>query len=147
MMPIYRKLNFLVSNTAPDYDGDSGRMRTPYVRLTVGSWMNRIPGVIKSVGLKWQKDYPWEINLTGPEDAAADSDMLVLPHVLDVSISFMPIHNFLPKKGKDTPFILPNHLGTDGAFFPQQQWLKPEDDTTLSTIKTQLNNKPQNRLI
>tara|TARA_R110001592_G_scaffold178075_1_gene418656 strand:+ start:8545 stop:10689 length:2145 start_codon:yes stop_codon:yes gene_type:complete len=149
MMPIYRKLNFLVSNTAPDYSSTHGRMMTPYVRLTVGSWMNRIPGVISSVGLKWATDYPWEINMDGPEDNSPD--MLVLPHVLDVSLDFIPIHNFLPRKGKDVPFILPNHTGIDGNLFPEQQWLKdvkPEEggDTTLNVVKKYLTKKPQARI-
>ena len=122
MMPLYRKLNFLVSNTAPDYSPE-GRMRTPYVRMTVGHWMNRIPGVISSVGLKWVTDYPWEINMDGPE--STNPHMLVLPHVLDVSLSFLPIHNFLPQKGVKTPFILPNPdaASGDGTIKPAQKWL------------------------
>ena len=103
MMPLYRKLNFLVSNTAPDY-GDNGRMRTPYIRLTVGSWINRIPGVISSVNLKWQKDYPWELNMDGPEERGKQH-MLVLPHVLDVTINYLPIHTFTPSNDFRNPFL------------------------------------------
>ena len=124
MMPLYRKLNFLVSNTAPDYSPSTGRMRTPFMRLSVGDWMHRLPGVINNVNLKWQKDYPWEINLTGPEDDVMEKDMLVLPHVLDVSLAFTPIHNFLPRKSiSEAPFILPNYHGTDGSYHPLQKWL------------------------
>ena len=50
MMPLYRKLNFLASNTAPEYNKNSGRIMTPYIRLTVGSYLNRVPGVLKSIG-------------------------------------------------------------------------------------------------
>ena len=96
-------------------------MRTPYVRMTVGSWMNRIPGIITSVDLSWDKDVPWEINMDGPEDT--NPHMLVLPHALDVSLNFTPIHNFLPRKGFRTPFILPNHKDIDGTFKPNQKWL------------------------
>lgn len=106
MMPLYRKLNYLVSNTAPEY-GKSGRIRTPFMRLTVGSWMDRLPGVLNNVNLKWQKDYPWEISISGPE-GGNDKHMLVLPHVLDVSVNFTPIHNFLPEKSIHAPFILPH---------------------------------------
>jgi hypothetical protein len=40
--------------------------------------------------------------------------MQVLPHVLDVTVSFTPVHNFLPKKSvTDSPFIfLHNRNGT-----------------------------------
>lgn len=106
MMPLYRKLNYLVSNTAPEYS-PTGRMRTPFMRLTVGSWCDRLPGVLKSVNLTWQKDYPWEISVSGPE-GGNDKHMVVLPHVLDVSVSYQPIHNFLPEKSINAPFILPH---------------------------------------
>ena len=89
----------------------------------------------------------------GPEDS--DPDMLVLPHILDVNLSFLPIHNFLPRKGVDTPFILPNYKGIDGKFFPEQQWLRPVDevdansapkDTTLDIVKKYLSKNPSSRL-
>ena len=143
MMPLYRKLNFLVSQTAPDYS-DNGRMRTPYVRMTVGSWMNRIPGIITSVDLSWDKDVPWEINMDGPEDT--NPHMLVLPHALDVSLNFTPIHNFLPRKGFQTPFILPNHKDIDGAFSPNQKWLSEGGDSTLNVVKNYLNKATVDRM-
>ena len=127
MMPLYRKLNFLASNTAPEYH-EGGRIMTPYIRLTVGSYLNRVPGVIKSIGIKWQKDYPWEIAIDSPEKGmdSQDSHMLVLPHVLDVSVSFQPIHNFLPQKSvSDSPFILPHWDQRDGTLNPEQKWLLP----------------------
>jgi hypothetical protein len=75
-------------------------MVTPFMRLTVGHWCDRIPGVLNSVNLSWQKDYPWEVS--------RDEDVLILPHVLDVSVGFTPVHNFLPEKGISSPFILPH---------------------------------------
>ena len=49
------------------------------------------------------KDYPWEIALTKPE---TQNSKEILPHVLDVSCNFTPIHNFVPKKSMDSsPFI------------------------------------------
>ena len=106
MKPLYRKLNYLVSNTAPEYS-KQGRMRTPFMKLTVGSYFERLPGVIKSVGITWQKDYPWEITLNGPEGGSTKS-LFILPHVLDVNITYTPIHDFLPQKGIDSPFIIPH---------------------------------------
>jgi len=103
MIPLYRKLNFLVSQTAPDYKGT--RMRGNFVKVTIGSLLDRTPGIINSVNLKWQKDYPFEIAIDSPENGR-DTEMQVLPHVLDVSVSFTPVHNFLPKKSvTDSPFI------------------------------------------
>ena len=109
MKPLYRKLNYLVSNTAPEYS-TNGRMRTPFMKLTIGSYFDRLPGVIKGIGLTWQKDYPWEITLDGPEGGIS-KHLHILPHVLDVNITYQPIHNFLPQKGIDSPFIIP-HKGS-----------------------------------
>ena len=108
MKPIYQKLNYLTAQTAPNYSPE-GRIRTPYMYLTVGDWFQRIPGLITSVGLAWQKDYPWEIALDRTQEKdgieGQDAEMLILPHVLDVNISFQPIHNFTPSNKINTPFI------------------------------------------
>ena len=108
MMPLYRKLNFLVSNVAPEYKVT--RMRTPFIRLTIGSMIDRLPGVLNSITLKWDKNYPWEIAIDGPEQKKGSREILVIPHILDVSVAFTPIHNFLPQKSiTDSPFILSHH--------------------------------------
>ena len=103
MKPLYQKLNYLVAQTAPNYSSE-GRIRTPYMYLTVGDWCNRIPGLLTSANLKWQVNYPWEIALD-KGDEGKDKDMLVLPHVLDVNVNFQPIHSFTPRNSKDTPFL------------------------------------------
>ena len=136
MMPLYRKLNFLASNTAPEYNKDSGRIMTPYIRLTVGSYLNRVPGVLKSIGITWQKDYPWEISIDSPEKGM-DSHMLVLPHVLDVSVNFQPIHNFLPQKSvSESPFILPHYDNRDGLVSPLRKWMSlPSEPKEFASLQ------------
>ena len=62
MKPLYRKLNYLASNTAPEYS-DVGRIRTPFMKLTIGDWFNGLPGVLSSVNLSWEVNYPWEIKM------------------------------------------------------------------------------------
>jgi hypothetical protein len=126
MMPLYRKLNFLVSNVAPEYKVT--RMRTPFIRLTIGSMIDRVPGILNSVSLKWDKNYPWEIALDGPEKTKRD--ILVLPHVLDVSVSFTPVHNFLPQKSiSESPFIL-SHTN-NRSLHEGEQWYKAGAAQTL----------------
>ena len=127
MMPLYRKLNFLVSQTAPDYKGT--RMRGNFVKVTIGSLLDRTPGIINSVKLQWQKDYPWEINIDGPEQGR-DKEMQVLPHVLDVSVQFTPVHNFIPKKSvTDSPFIFKHER--NGSMREEEKWYKKGVATTL----------------
>lgn len=130
MKPLYRKLNYLASNTAPEYNQTSGRMMTPFMRLTIGSYFHRLPGVIKTVGIQWQKDYPWDICIDAPE-GGSDAKMFVLPHVLDVNITYQPIHDFLPQKGIHSPFIIP----PKDAFSSQpkrQKWITEGISTDIT---------------
>jgi hypothetical protein len=105
MMPLYRKLNYLISTMAGDYK--NARLRGNFIKLTMGDYMDRVPGFLTSLDIKWQKEYPWEIRINQPE-TGDDTKILILPHVLDVSINFQPVHNFTPKKSiTNSPFILP----------------------------------------
>ena len=97
LKPLYRKLNYLVSSTAPEYV--NRRMRGRYVRLTIGDWCYEVPGFFPSIGLSWSSNYPWEMN---PDN----EDMLSQhPLILDVSCTFKPIHDFTPESKIDKPFI------------------------------------------
>ena len=96
MKPLYRKAATLASVTAPTY-GSSGRfMRGSIAKVTVGDYIFEQPGIIESVQYTWQTDYPWEISFQNPEGQGRDQ---ILPHVLDVSVSFKVIHDFLPTTG------------------------------------------------
>ena len=73
--------------------------------------MHEIPGFFTSINLQWNTSYPWEIKLDNVKDAA----MLQLPHVLDVTINYAPIHNFVPNSNlNQSPFIsgVPPTIGT-----------------------------------
>ena len=96
MKPLYKKMVYLASTTAPTY-GDSKFMRGTVVRLSLGSYFNEIPGVITSVKYSWKTDYPWEIAMESPE--GGETGVQELPMVLDCSISFKPIHDFIPQTG------------------------------------------------
>ena len=110
MKPLYRKAATLASVTAPSY-GTGGRfMRGTIAKVTVGDYIYEQPGIIESVQYSWQKDYPWEISFQNPEKEGGKDQ--ILPHVLDVSISFKVIHDFLPEVGV-TPFIT-NHRPIKG---------------------------------
>jgi len=131
MKPLYRKLNYLLSNTAPEYNKTSGRMMTPFMRLTIGSYFQQLPGVIKNVSTTWNKDYPWEITLDAPEGGTT-SNLFVLPHVLDVKVTYQPIHDFLPQKGIRSPFIIP-HKDSPIANTPGRKlWNQEESSPNLA---------------
>ena len=122
MKPLYRKLNFLVSQTAGDYSNT--RLRGNFCRLTIGDYFSRVPGFFSSIKLAWKTDYPWEIALnTGGIGSDQDDDMNELPHILDVQCSYQPVHDFIPKKSvTDAPFILPSKYSKTNIK-DEQTWL------------------------
>jgi hypothetical protein len=66
MMPLYQKLNYLASSLHPDYS-DGGFMRGNLHKLTVGEWFYRTPGILKSMNISVDNNYPWEIKYNEPE--------------------------------------------------------------------------------
>ena len=94
MRPLYQKINVLASAVAPTYENNF--MRGTLAKLTVGDYVYRQPGFIEKVDFQWDQEYPWEIAMNAPEGLARDIPHQELPMILDVSVAFKPIHNFLP---------------------------------------------------
>ena len=94
MRPLYQKINVLASAVAPTYQNNF--MRGTLAKLTVGDYVYRQPGFIEKVDFQWDQEYPWEIAMNAPEGKARDIPHQELPMILDVTVSFKPIHNFLP---------------------------------------------------
>ena len=110
MKPLYQKMLYLASSTAPTY-ADSGQfMRGTIVKMTVGDYVYELPGVMNSVGYSWNVEYPWEIAMTEPE-GIGDTTMQELPMVMDCQIDFTPIHTFTPETGLKKYFT----AGTNGT--------------------------------
>lgn len=99
IMEQYRKLNFLVSNTFPDYT-KTGYMAGPLIQLTMGGWCYELPGFLNSVNLDIPQESPWEIGI----DTIGKYDRSVkeMPHYCNVSMQFTPIHPFRPSKQNNT---------------------------------------------
>ena len=113
MKPLYQKLNYLVGATTPTYSQNF--MRGTFVKMTVGDYIYELPGFLNNVNVSWDQEYPWEIAMTSPEDKEEGKENInqELPMILDVGLSFTPIHTFLPEAGgsiegniiKAKPFI------------------------------------------
>ena len=99
MQPIYQKMVYLASATAPTYASGGQFMRGTLTKITVGDYVYELPGVLNSVNYNWNVDYPWEIAMKEPEDTGEDSFEQELPMVMDCSIDFTPIHTFTPTTG------------------------------------------------
>ena len=124
MLPLYQKLNYIVSSLYPDYNSD-GFMRGNLHKLTIGEYFYRTPGIITSMNITVDDNYPWEVKFTEPEVSSSlnktsnfpnptlnsdgssdfqksnsDADQMELPQVLNVQVSFKPILNELPSLSK-----------------------------------------------
>lgn len=119
MTPLYQKMVYLASSTAPTYGGKGQFMRGTISKLTVGDYVYELPGVINSVTYAWNTEYPWEIAVTEPE-GRGDAKMQELPMVLDCNIEFTPIHPFTPTAGFNRYITTKGNNGADtpGTIIP-----------------------------
>jgi hypothetical protein len=128
MEKMYQKLNYLASTLHPDYS-PGGFMRGTIHQLTIGEYFYRTPGIITSMNISVDDNYPWEIKMKQPEILAADSTrtavalvtgqipptsdianndrgQMELPQILKIQMSFKPIMNRLPQKGLKEPILI-----------------------------------------
>lgn len=144
MLPLYQKLNYIVSSLYPDYS-NQGFMRGNLHKLTIGEYFYRTPGIITSMNITVDDNYPWEIKYSEPETenkfqtkdfpqnsfrgtpefevSNSDADMMELPQILNVSVSFIPILNELPALSKLTDgrndrrgILISNDVGKEENF-------------------------------
>jgi hypothetical protein len=94
LSPLYKKLNYLVGTTAPSYNENRSFMRGVYCKVTIGDYLSTVPGFFENISLTWDTNYPWELGLENDI-----SPVPVVPHLLNVNMSFKPIHNFNPTLG------------------------------------------------
>ena len=92
----------LASVTAPTYS-EGGTMKGNFVKVTVGDYLDNIPGIITNVSYSCNTSYPWDIAKQYSKDidtpGSIDNETQQLPTVLDCSLSFTPIHSFVPQQG------------------------------------------------
>lgn len=103
MKPLYTKLNLLAGATAPTYTGKNF-MRGTFVALTIGGYVINEPGIIESITFDWNTDYNWHTsthdNLSRNSTKKVE-DVKQLPQVLDVSVTFKPVHTSAPTFGNE----------------------------------------------
>mgnify|MGYP000533346645 CR=1 FL=1 len=123
LKPLYQKLVYLASTTAPSYQGAEGFMRGTLINTTIGDYLVNQPGFVSSIDYSWQTEYPWEVKLAGTEE----KDVQQLPHILDCSLAFTPIHKFAAQVGQQ-------HFITN----PETDFLsgKPFIEKTFKTVGT-----------
>jgi len=108
VLPMYTKLNQLISQVYPDYSPTYNLMRGNVVRLTIGDYLYRVPGFLENVNVTIDNsNTPWEIVLNQYLSMGVEEgDVRQLPHMVTVQCSFKPIFDLLPRKvSKANPFV------------------------------------------
>lgn len=142
LIPMYEKLNFLASSLAPSYS-TGGFMQGNLVYLTMGGYLFKQLGFIKSLTYTVPQESTWEIGIG--DDGGFDNNVKELPHMIKVTgLSFTPIHDFLPRKAKpynqrDTRFIaLANGTNKENISYfegTEEYYKERSNSTTIDKIK------------
>jgi hypothetical protein len=83
--PMYNRVHALASQVYPDYS-PIGVMRAPVMRLTIGDYLHRMPGLLESV------------NITTENAGFEITDGKQLPMALNISVGFKPIPEKIPRR-------------------------------------------------
>lgn len=89
LIPMYQRVNALVSQVYPDYS-PGNIMRAPIIRLTIGDYLYRVPGLLENVNVTLEGGAPWDTNVY--------KDSAQLAQVLTIQVSFKPIPSLLPRR-------------------------------------------------
>lgn len=141
LRPMYEKLNYLTSQVYPDYSPKTSAMRAPIIKLTIGDYLYRTPGFLESVNITIEDNSSWEI--VSLEGEKSDRAVAQLPHYLNVSISFKPIMDILPRRAQDltdTPSLLANGFIADTQ---QQDELQQKLTQNLNELNRLIRNPPR----
>jgi len=111
LIPMYQKLNYLASVTAPSYS-TTGYMGGNLISLTIGGYLYEQVGIMTGLTLDVPTESPWEIGIPdntnirfvpGTEgnpdrEIFTDPSVKELPMIIRVTgFNFIPIHSFVPK--------------------------------------------------
>jgi hypothetical protein len=109
MQPMYQKLNYLMGNLMGEYYDNV--MRGTLVKMTVGNWFDGQDGILNSLSYTVPQESPWEIGLKVNNGI----EPLILPHVIDVQMTFTPIGsqtkgvNKISEKNSETSHFAQNY--------------------------------------
>jgi hypothetical protein len=133
MEKIYQKVNYLASTLHPDYEVGTGFMRGSLHKLTIGEYFYRTTGIITSMNITVDDNYPWEIKMRQPEDellnvaniifnnndtnlsdpAKNDRGQMEVPQILKIQMNFKPIMDKLPQRGLKEPIIVSEKIANN----------------------------------
>ena len=146
MEKLYQKVNYLASTLHPDYN-NNGFMRGNLHRLTIGEYFYRTPGIITSMNITVEDNYPWEIKMKQPElsgslgttgnPANDDRGQMEVPQMLKIQMNFKPIRDQLPKRGLKEPIIISEKIANN--YLARQNFNFNNNNNSISQPQISLN--------
>lgn len=138
LIPMYKKLNYLASLTAPDY-GAYGYMRANIIQLTIGGYFFNQPGLINRISYEISEDTTWEIGIADSlSGESKDTSVKQLPHMIKVQFEFTPIHNFVPRKQQNLFGLNDQNKDQTGpgviTKYGQERFIALKDSDTVNTV-------------
>jgi hypothetical protein len=129
MKSIYQKLNYLATSTAPDYN--NGYMKGNLIRLTIGDYLYIVPGFISDLTYTIPEEAPWEIAFSSPEGGGEAIGLMETPKLIEIQVSFTPIHDFAPRldSTKQAALITPQSQGSNNKYLENSgSYIVPKAD-------------------
>ena len=138
--PVYKKLNSLVSYTAPIYTGTSKLAQGSFAEMQIGDYL-KSAGIITSVNLSYAVDVPWGGHTV--------NGAKILPQVITAQISFTPVHSAAPEYVADgtLPYIGGHNSGSKAQTiqYVKGYYEEVEDDFEVNPITGEA--KPVSRMV
>ncbi len=135
LMAQYKKLNFIASTLAPEY-GTTGLMGGALHQLTLGGWCYELPGFISKFDLSVPTESPWEIAINDTVSdgkGTGDNSVKEMPHIVNVSMTFTPIHKFRPEL-QDNDY---DKIGGSVSKYGPQQYIALSNNTSTEASNYQ----------
>jgi len=128
MKPMYRKLNYLASYTAPEYSSETLALKAPWLRITVGDLLIHQPVILTSVYYTFvDAETTWETNIV------KDPQMMQAPLKVEVSLQFNVITDYLPQKGGRL-YTLASEFDKEGQpIRGNNDWLSDQENYPISS--------------
>lgn len=104
----WTKLNRFVGMLYPSY-ADNRRMIGPFLRLTLGDMLYRVPGYMSALSITIDDNTPWEINLLN------DPNLAKLPHIIECAVTYRIVGD-KPLDAETTPFYAQYMLDATGPW-------------------------------
>ena len=93
------------------------------------------PGILTSLNLTVNDNYPWEIAMNEPE-LGESKDMQEVPQIIDVAVEFKPIMSVAPIREK---YSSNGPIVNSKILLQGSKWIGRSQENSIATLEQQIN--------